>query len=199
MDDETRSAAFVKLGQIVDLIGYPDIWTDYGSLYIQPHQFFENVLYSTQFSVLQTVGRLGTKVRKDIWQMTAPTVNAYYDPTLNTINFPAGIIQPTLFSLDYPMAINYGGFGATAGHELSHGFDDQGRQYDGTGKLTTWWTNSSVENFKVRAQCYIDQYSGYSVLGTHLHGDQTLGENIADNSGLKCKFSIVKIILLQFL
>jgi predicted metalloendopeptidase len=187
MDDLTRKAALHKLEQITDLIGYPDNWTDYSEIYVKPHQFFDNIMVTNRFATQSSIENIGKPVRKDLWQMTAPTVNAYYDPTLNSINFPAGILQPTYFSADYPMAMNYGGIGVIAGHELSHGFDDQGRQYDDTGKLTTWWTNASIANFKTHAQCYIDQYDKFPVYDIHVHGDQTLGENIADNSGVKSK------------
>jgi putative endopeptidase len=188
MDDQTKKAALTKLSEITDLIGYPDNWTDYSDIFIKPRQFFDNVLVTNQFSTQKSLSNLGKSVRKDLWQMTPPTVNAYYDPTLNSINFPAGILQPSFFNISYPMAMNFGGIGMVAGHELSHGFDDQGRQFDGTGKLTTWWTDASVANFKTQAQCYIDQYNQFTVYDLHVHGDQTLGENIADNSGIKTSF-----------
>jgi len=193
MDDVTRAKAKAKLSQITDLIGYPDKWTDYSSVIVNENDFFTSSLNARIFAAKNSWARLQKPSDKTIWQMTPPTVNAYYDPTFNTINFPAGILQPGFFKDNYPSYINFGGLGAVAGHEISHGFDSQGRKFDGTGKLTDWWTETSARQFETRAQCLKDQYSEYVIAGLHVNGEQTINENIADNSGIKTAFAALKL------
>jgi len=190
MDDQTREAARKKLALVVDLVGAPVNWTDYSSVNVQRDAFFANLVALSQFQWKVQLEVLQNPVDKYRWQMTPATVNAYYEPTLNTINFPAGILQPTFFNASYPSAMNFGGIGMVMGHELTHGFDDQGRMYDGTGKLTNWWTKASTTNFEERAACLINQYNGFVINddGDHVNGNLTLGENIADNGGIRSAY-----------
>jgi endothelin-converting enzyme/putative endopeptidase len=187
MDDATRAQAAIKLSQIVDLVGYPGNWSDYSALAMSSAQFFANSQAAKRYLFNRTVvSQLFVPANRGIWQMTPSTDNAFYSPNFNTINFPAGIIQPILFKNDYPSAVNFGGLGATVGHELTHAFDDQGSQYDGQGNLRSWWTPAVRAAFDERAACFAQQYSTlFQVNGTHVDGNQTLGENIADNGGIK--------------
>eukprot|EP00698_Gefionella_okellyi_P005480 TRINITY_DN15010_c0_g1_i1.p1 TRINITY_DN15010_c0_g1~~TRINITY_DN15010_c0_g1_i1.p1 ORF type:complete len:730 (-),score=147.21 TRINITY_DN15010_c0_g1_i1:118-2307(-) len=186
MDQPTRAAALVKIAKITNKIGYPDRWTDYSSLYIQSGQYFANVLAVRQFATSTTLARVGQPVNKGLWLMSPPTVNAYYNPPLNEMVFPAGIMQRPFFNVSYPVAMLYGGMGMVMGHELTHGFDDQGRQYDGDGRLVDWWSAAASAAFQQRAQCVVNQYNNFQVLpGVHVNGELTLGENIADMGGIK--------------
>uniref|UniRef100_A0A673NEZ8 endothelin-converting enzyme 1 n=1 Tax=Sinocyclocheilus rhinocerous TaxID=307959 RepID=A0A673NEZ8_9TELE len=152
------------------------------------HNFFQNMINFYNFSARVMADQLRKPPNRDQWSMTPPTVNAYYMPTKNGIVFPAGILQAPFYAQDHPKALNFGGIGVVMGHELTHAFDDQGREYDKDGNLRPWWQNSSVDAFKNRTECMIDQYTQYTINGEHINGKQTLGENIADNGGLKAAY-----------
>jgi len=186
MDDATRQLAKEKLSMITNLIGYPEKWKDYSALSITPQNYLNNLILCNQFSVADQFAQLKVPVNKKRWQMTPPTVNAYYDPTLNEMVFPAGILQsPWFFNATYPPQINFAGIGSVMGHELTHGFDDQGSNYDGTGKLHEWWPEAVRRRFAQRTRCVSDLYSSFEVLpGLYVNGNLTLGENVADIGGL---------------
>ncbi len=186
MTEATKAAAHQKLAAVVDRIGYPDKWRDYAAVQISREDALGDLQHARQFERARAVARIGKPVDKSDWSMTPPTVNAYYSPPSNNINFPAGILQPPFYEAGRDPAVNYGGAGAVIGHELTHGFDDQGRKYDGAGNLRDWWTESDAKAFEERATCVADQYSGYTVAGdTHINGRLTLGENTADNGGVR--------------
>ncbi len=185
MDDSTRTAAVGKMRAIVNKIGYPDTWRDYGPLTIGADHL-ANVGAAAQFELDRKVAQIGGKVDPKEWEMTPPTVNAYYNASGNEMVFPAGILQPPFFREDWPMAMNMGGIGMVMGHELTHGFDDQGRKFDGEGTMRVWWAPEVNTRFEERAACVDELYSGYEVQpGVHLSGKLTLGENIADLGGIK--------------
>jgi endothelin-converting enzyme/putative endopeptidase len=185
MDDETRGRAVEKMNAIVNKIGYPDVWRDYAELEVGKTHL-SNVLAAAKHEMRRSLSHYGKPVDKHEWHMSPPTVNAYYNPPMNEMVFPAGILQPPFFSADYPMAMNFGGIGMVMGHELTHGFDDSGRKFDGEGRLAEWWNATAVTKFEERAQCVDDLYSGYEVQpGLTLNGKLTLGENIADFGGIK--------------
>jgi putative endopeptidase len=185
MSPETKTKAEQKLAGFRVKIGYPDKWRDYSKLAIKDGDLYGNVQRAVDFEWNYRVNRLGGPVDKSEWGMTPPTINAYYNPTGNEIVFPAAILQPPFFDPDGDAAINYGAIGGVIGHEMTHGFDDQGRQYDGAGRLTDWWTAADAEKFKVQAAKLGKQYDTFEVLpGAHIKGDQTMGENIADLGGL---------------
>jgi len=189
MSPETKVAAKGKLDKISNKIGYPAKWKDYSSVKINRNDLLGNVQAATWFEVKRNLDKLGQKVDKSEWGMTPPTVNAYYNPSNNNINFPAGILQPPFFSDAADDAVNYGAIGVVIGHELTHGFDDQGRKFDGDGNLVNWWGPKDGPEFEKRAQCVVDEYSSFSpVEGTNLKGKLTLGENTADNGGLKLAY-----------
>ncbi|XP_055369767.1 endothelin-converting enzyme 2b isoform X2 [Betta splendens] len=195
MDDQTRRAAKDKADAIYDMIGFPEFILDpkelddvYDGYEVSDDSFFQNMLNFYNFSARVMADQLRKSPNKDQWSMTPPTVNAYYMPTKNGIVFPAGILQAPFYARDHPKALNFGGIGVVMGHELTHAFDDQGREYDKEGNLRPWWQNSSVEAFRKRTECMVDQYSSYTVNGEHINGKQTLGENIADNGGLKAAY-----------
>ena len=184
MGDETRKRALEKLHAIVNKIGYPDKWRDYSALTISPTDFGGNVLRASQFEDRRQLAKIGKPLDRGEWGMTPPTVNAYYNPQMNDINFPAGVLQPPLFDPKMDDAPNYGNTGATIGHELTHGFDDEGRQFDAQGNLKDWWTDKDAAEFERRAKCISDQYSGYiAVDDIHINGKLTLGEDVADLGG----------------
>jgi len=186
MSAETKVAAKAKLDAVVDRIGYPEKWRDYSSVRVTRDDALGNRERTTAFLNQRRIAQIGKAADKNDWNMTPPTVNAYYSPPNNNINFPAGILQPPFYDPDRDAAVNYGGVGAVIGHELTHGFDDQGRKYDGQGNLRDWWTAADGKAFEERAQCVADQYSSYTVAGdTHINGRLTLGENTADNGGLR--------------
>jgi putative endopeptidase len=190
MDDQTRSQALTKLSLIANMIGYPDNPRNYTDVPIQADDFLVNVLYSNANSFMRNLHKLKEPADRYEWEMTPPTVNAYYDPTKNEMVFPAGILQSPFFNLSYPLAMNYGGAGMVMGHELTHGFDNQGKDYDGTGTLRDWWQPQTEEEFDRRAQCVINQYSQFQPLpGVFVNGKLTQGENIADMGGIKNSFS----------
>uniref|UniRef100_A0A674MR12 endothelin-converting enzyme 1 n=1 Tax=Takifugu rubripes TaxID=31033 RepID=A0A674MR12_TAKRU len=191
MDGTTRQAAKEKADAIYDMIGFPEFILDPKELddvYDGVSDFFQNMLNFYNFSSRVMADQLRKPPNKDQWSMTPPTVNAYYMPTKNGIVFPAGILQAPFYAHDHPKALNFGGIGVVMGHELTHAFDDQGREYDKEGNLRPWWQNSSVEAFRERTECMVDQYSQYLVNTEHVNGKQTLGENIADNGGLKAAY-----------
>jgi putative endopeptidase len=186
MTPATKKEALLKLRKIEDKIGYPDNWRDYSKLMIVRGDALGNVYRSGEFELSRELAKIGKPVDREEWGMTPPTVNAYYDPQLNTINFPAGILQPPYFDKQMDDAVNYGATGATIGHEMTHGFDDEGRKFDLDGNLRDWWSAQDGKEFERRAQCVSDEYSGFeAVPGVHLNGNLTLGENTADNGGTR--------------
>ncbi|XP_054857015.1 endothelin-converting enzyme 1 isoform X2 [Eublepharis macularius] len=195
MDEETRRAAKEKADAIYDMIGYPKfimdpkeldkVFTDYNAV---PDLYFENVMQFFNFSARVAADQLRKPPNRDQWSMTPATVNAYYSPTKNEIVFPVGILQAPFYTQSSPKALNFGGIGVVMGHELTHAFDDQGREYDKDGNLRSWWKNSSVEAFKQQTACMVAQYSNYTINKEAINGKHTLGENIADNGGLKAAY-----------
>jgi putative endopeptidase len=184
MGDGTKARALEKLHAVVNKIGYPNKWRDYSSLVIVPGDFPGNVTRATVFESKRQLAKIGKPVDRDEWQMSPPTVNAYYDPQMNDINFPAGVLQPPLFDPRLDDAPNYGDTGATIGHELTHGFDDEGRQFDARGNLRDWWTKADAEEFEKRASCVAEQYSHYTVIDDiKINSKLTLGEDVADLGG----------------
>jgi putative endopeptidase len=184
MGDETRQQALTKLHAIINKIGYPDKWRDYSALTIEPGDFAGNVLRASEFEDRRELNKIGKPLDRGEWGMTPPTVNAYYNPQMNDINFPAGVLQPPLYDPKMDDAPNYGNTGATIGHELTHGFDDEGRQFDAQGNLKDWWTPKDATEFEHRAACVVDQYSSYiAVDDIHINGKLTNGEDIADLGG----------------
>ncbi len=193
MDDTTRQRALGKKGAIINKIGYPDKWKDYSKLKIKKGDYFGNLVAAEHFEFEREAAKVGKPVDKTEWGMTPPTVNAYYNPLNNEMVFPAGILQPPFFSKEFPAAMNYGGIGLVMGHELTHGFDDQGRKFDAQGKLTEWWEPSVSSKFEERAACIEKQYGNFEIQpGLKLNGKLTLGENIADNGGIKEAFAAYK-------
>ncbi len=186
MSLETKGKALNKLSTFVRKIGYPDKWQDYTPLSIDRSKtYLENVLAANRFAFNDNISRIGQPVDKTRWGMTPPTVNAYYNPTQNEIVFPAGILQFPFFNNDADDAFNYGGIGAVIGHEISHGFDDQGRKFDLNGNLTDWWTANDAQQFTAKTDMVVNQFNNYKVLDTmRVNGKLTLGENIADLGGL---------------
>ncbi|HEX8908730.1 MAG TPA: M13 family metallopeptidase [Anaeromyxobacteraceae bacterium] len=186
MDDATRRRAREKLAKVNNKIGYPDAWRDYGALQVDRGSYFNSLLAAQAFEVNRDLSKIGKPLDRNEWMMSPPTVNAYYNPSMNEMVFPAGILQPPFFTRGAPDAVNYGAIGMVVGHELTHGFDDQGRQYDARGDLSDWWTPSVGAEFDRRAACVVGQYDGYvAVDDVKLNGKLTLGENIADLGGLK--------------
>ena len=185
MTPETKQRAQDKLASFNTKIGYPDKWKDYAALSVEPADLVGNVMRSRRVEHARETGKLGMPVDREEWFMTPYTVNAYYNPPMNEVVFPAAILQPPFFNVDADDAVNYGAIGAVIGHELSHGFDDQGRKYDGTGNLNDWWTEADATAFADRASRLVAQYNKIEVLpGKFLNGEFTLGENIGDLSGL---------------
>ena len=185
MSPATRQQALAKLAKINVKIGYPDIWRDYSKLQVDPNDLLGNGERAGEFEWNRRLARLDQPVDRSEWGMSPQTVNAYYNPSLNEIVFPAAILQPPFFDPNADDAVNYGGIGAVIGHEISHGFDDQGSKYDATGELKNWWTADDRKNFDARTGALAKQYNGYSPLtGLFINGELTLGENIADLAGL---------------
>ena len=184
MTPETKKAAHEKLEKIANKIGYPDKWRDYSKLEIVRGDALGNSERANQFEFNRQMSKIGKPVDRKEWLMSPPTVNAYYNPQMNDINFPAGILQPPFFDKSRDETYNYGGIGAVIGHELTHGFDDQGRQFDGNGNLREWWTAQDNTAFNERGECIVKQYGGYvAVDDVKLNGKLTEGENVADNGG----------------
>ena len=190
MSDVTKGKAQEKLKSITVKIGYPDKWRSYNALEIKNDSYWANIVRAKNFEYEYQLSKLGQKVDKAEWLMTPQTVNAYYNPTTNEICFPAGILQPPFFYMDGDDAINYGGIGVVIGHEMSHGFDDQGRKYDKQGNMTDWWTAEDAKNFEERTKVLVAHFDSIKVLGDlHANGTFTLGENIADNGGLQISYN----------
>ena len=186
MSAATKVKAKDKLHAVMNKIGYPEKWRDYSKLEIERGDGVGNQMRAHEFEFARDLAKIGKPVDKGEWQMTPPTVNAYYDPQMNNVNFPAGILQPPFFSGKEDDAANYGDMGATIGHELTHGFDDQGRQFDKDGNLKDWWTKEDEQKFNDRADCTVKQYDAIeAVPGVHLNGKLTEGENLADLGGLR--------------
>jgi putative endopeptidase len=186
MSDETRARALAKLEKMNEKVGYPDKWRDYSTLKVTEGAFAPNLFSANSFEFSRVVNRPGKTVDKTEWAMTVPTVNAYYDPSINEMVFPAGALAPQTFDASGDMAANYGSLGASwAGHELTHGFDDEGRRYDAEGNLKDWWTPEDSVKFSQQAKRIVEQFNGYIQVDTiHVNGELTLGENIADYGGL---------------
>lgn len=194
MSDTTKQRAQEKLSAIMKKIGYPDKWKSYDDVTITRTDFYGNMRNIAKHDYKESIAKIGKPVDKTEWGMTAPTVNAYYNPTFNEIVFPAGILQFPFFELKADDAINYGAIGMVIGHEMTHGFDDQGRQYDAQGNLTDWWTKTDAEKFTAKAKGVIEQYNAYTVLDSlHVNGALTLGENLADIGGLAIAFDAFKL------
>jgi len=184
MSDVTKHQALTKLHAIVNKIGYPDQWRDYSPVAISPSDFLGDLAHATQFEVARELKKIGKPVDRREWHMSPPTVNAYYDPQTNDINFPAGVLQPPLFDPKMDAAPNYGNTGSTIGHELTHGFDDEGRQFDAEGNLKDWWTPEDANAFEQRTACVRDQYARYVIIDDiHINSKLTLGEDVADLGG----------------
>jgi endothelin-converting enzyme/putative endopeptidase len=185
MTPATKEQALAKLRAVANKIGYPDKWRDYSSVKIARDDYFGDELRAVEFEIQRNFHKIGKPVDKAEWNMTPPTVNANYSAAMNNINFPAGILQPPFYSPKASDAVNYGGIGVVIGHELTHGFDDQGRKFDGEGNLRDWWTAEDAKGFEARADCIANEYSGFSpVADVKLNGKLTLGENAADNGGI---------------
>lgn len=189
MTPATKKEAVVKLDAISNKIGFPEKWRDYSSVRIIRGDAIGNDQRATEFEIQRQLHKIGNPVDPKEWGMTPPTVNAYYNPLENNINFPAGILQPPFYDNKLDDAPNYGGMGAVVGHELTHGFDDQGRQFDPKGNLRDWWTPQDAQEFQKRADCFVKEYESFSPApGVHLNGKLTLGENTADNGGVRLAF-----------
>ena len=184
MGPETKKQALAKLHSMRNKIGYPDHWRDYSSLKIVPGDFFGNIARASEFEAHREMNKIGKPVDHNEWGMSPPTVNAYYDAQMNDINFPAGVLQPPLYDAKMDDAPNYGDTGGTVGHELTHGFDDEGSQFDAKGNLKDWWTKEDREKFDARTKCVEDQYARYVVVDDiHINSKLTLGEDVADLGG----------------
>ena len=193
MSGETKARALGKLNAFTKKIGFPDKWKTYEGLEIKKDDFLGNLIRCNQWQYNYNVNRLGRPVDKTEWGMTPPTVNAYYSPPKNEIVFPAGILRFPFFDFEADDAVNYGGIGAVIGHEMTHGFDDQGRQFDADGNLHDWWTKVDADEFKKRADEVVNQYNGFVILDSlHVNGKLTLGENLADLGGLNIAFAAFK-------
>jgi putative endopeptidase len=189
MTPATKEQALIKLRGVANKIGYPDKWRDYSTVQIVRGQAVGNDERATEFEVHRELDKIGHPVDRGEWLMTPPTVNAYYNPQENNINFPAGILQPPFFDNRMDAAVNYGAIGSVMGHELTHGFDDEGRQFDAEGNLRNWWTPEDAAEFEKRAECFVKEYSAFTpVDDVHLNGKLTLGENTADNGGVHLSF-----------
>ncbi len=189
MSPETKKQALIKLHAVTNKIGYPDKWRDYSSVEITDNDFFGNWYRANEFESKRERNKIGKPVDRAEWDMTPPTVNAYYDPTENNINFPAGILQPPFYSNKADDAVNYGAVGMVVGHELTHGFDDQGRKFDADGNLRDWWQKIDSQRFDKLEDCFVNEYGSFeAVPGLELNGRLTLGENTADNGGIRLAY-----------
>lgn len=189
MSDETKAKAHEKLATFTVKIGYPDKWKDYTTLEVQDDSYWQNMVRASEFEYAEMISELGQPVDKSKWFMSPQTVNAYYNPSSNEICFPAGILQPPFFYMDGDDAINYGGIGVVIGHEMTHGFDDQGRKFDKEGNLAEWWTADDAARFDERARVLVDHFDAITVLDTvRANGTFTLGENIADQGGMQVSY-----------
>jgi putative endopeptidase len=189
MGEETKVEARKKLDAITDKIGYPDHWKDYSSIEVKRDDLLGNVTRAANYERKRNLAKFGKPVDPTEWSMTPPTVNAYYNPPQNNINFPAGILQPPFFDNTYDAAVNFGGIGVVIGHEMTHGFDDQGSKYDLHGNVRQWWTDEDKRKFEERTECTAKEYDGFAVApGQNLNGHLTLGENTADNGGIRIAY-----------
>ncbi len=200
MSDTTKQKAYEKLNTIVNNIGYPDKWRDYSTVIVTREDYAGNVTRASAFEVQRQRNKIQKPTDKKDWGMTPPTVNAYYRANMNDINFPAGILQPPFYSQTMDDAVNYGAIGVVIGHELTHGFDDQGRKFDADGNLKDWWTADDAKAFEERATCTADEYSSFVAVKddkgeVKLNGRLTLGENTADNGGLKLAYMALTNII----
>ncbi len=196
MSPATKKEAQAKLAKFTPKIGYPNKWKDYSALVVSRDDLVGNVMRSRDVEYNRELNKLGKPIDRDEWGMTPQTINAYYNPEMNEIVFPAAILQPPFFDANADDAVNYGGIGAVIGHEISHGFDDQGAQYDGDGNLRDWWTAADHKNFEAKTKMLVKQYNQFEpIKGYHVNGELTLGENIADNSGLAIAYKAYKISL----
>ena len=194
MSDETKQKALAKLYAFTPKIGYPDTWKTYEGLEINPSSFYQNLRNASAWSFQENISQIGKPVDRSKWGMTPPTVNAYYSPVMNEIVFPAGILQFPFFDAKADDAINYGGIGAVIGHEMSHGFDDSGSQYDKDGALRNWWTKDDLAKFKAKTELLGKQFDAYTILDTlHVNGKLTMGENIGDLGGLNMAYEAFKM------
>lgn len=194
MSDITKQKALEKLDRITVKIGYPDTWKDYSSLAIVSDSYVQNIRNSREFEFNYNISKIGKPVDKNEWGMTPQTVNAYYNPSMNEIVFPAGILQPPFFNMNADDAVNYGAIGVVIGHEMTHGFDDQGRKYDKEGNLNDWWTEEDAKLFEAKTTKLIDQYNNYAILDSlNVDGNLTLGENIADLGGLNIAYNALQM------
>jgi len=193
MDGPTRTAALKKIDAFGVKIGYPDKWIDYRKLALDRGPFVLNVLRAREFNLLRDLAKIGRPVDRTEWFMAPQQVNAYYNPTMNEIVFPAGILQPPFFDAKADDAVNYGGIGAVIGHEMTHGFDDMGRQFDAAGNLKDWWTPESAQRFAERSKAIVAQFAGYTAVDDlHINGELTQGENVADLGGLKIAYAALQ-------
>ena len=193
MSDETKKQAEVKLKAIQNKIGYPDVWRDYSAVDVKPGDLLGNIARANAFEAKRQINKIDKPLDRKEWGMTPPTVNAYYSPNFNEIVFPAGILQPPFFDPKMDDAVNFGGIGLVIGHELTHGFDDQGRKYDPQGNLHDWWTAEDGKEFEKRVSCVADEYSGFvAVDDVKLNGRLTLGENTADNGGARISLAALE-------
>ena len=193
MTGDTRAKALAKFARFTQKIGHPDKFRDYSAVVIRPDDYLGNILRANMFETRRELARVGKPVDRTEWHMTPPTVNAYFNAVQNEIVFPAGILQPPFFDATMDDAVNYGAIGAVIGHEITHGYDDQGRKFDADGNLQDWWTDADATNFEARAQKVVDQYNGYEALpGMHVNGRLTLGENIADLGGVSVAYEAME-------
>src|ERR1700722_2435719 len=196
MSPATKKGAQEKLAKLVTKIGYPATWRDYGALRISRDDLWGNVVRANEFEYQRNLDKLGKPVDRNEWQMNPQTVNAYYNPPMTEIVSPAAILQPPFFNVLADDAVNYGGIGGVIGHEISHGFDDRGSQYDADGNLHDWFTPQDHEKFKAKTRALVAQYEAYEpVPGFHINGELTLGENIGDNSGLAIAYKAYRLSL----
>ena len=193
MSEETKKAANLKLDKVMLKLGYPDKWKDYSSLEISRDSYVQNFMRANTYLFKEMVNKLGKPVDRTEWGMSPPTINAYYNPSMNEIVFPAGIMQPIFFNPSADDAVNYGSMGAIIGHELTHGFDDEGAQFDADGNLKNWWTETDKSNFKKKTDILVSQFNNYIAIDSmHVRGELTLGENIADLGGLTISYYALK-------
>jgi endothelin-converting enzyme/putative endopeptidase len=189
MTPQTKQKAIAKLHAVANRIGYPDKWRDYSTVKIARGDALGNSQRASRFEFHRQLAKIGKPVDRNEWGMTPPTVNAYYNPQMNTINFPAGILQPPFFDKGMDKAVNYGAIGVVIGHELTHGFGDEGRQFDAKGNLRDWWLPEDSKEFQERTQCLVNQYSGFTVIDDlKVNGKLTLGENTADHGGVRLAY-----------
>jgi putative endopeptidase len=198
MSDATKQQAELKLSQFRQKIGYPEHWRDYSGITVERGDWFGDAHRAGIFNQAFSIDHIGKQVDEKEWGMTPPTVNAYYNPSMNDINFPAGILQPPFYQFGMDPAVNYGGIGTVIGHEMTHGFDDEGSRFDGHGNKRDWFTAQDKTKFDQRTSCEVKEYSGFSPLpGQHLNGELTLGENTADNGGIRISYQAMQKALAQ--